>query len=95
MYQNIYFQFQKTNKHEKKKQEYKKAKETKEEKRISMENRLKKLICGRPVKIFLVTRISRNKSFFWPENVFLPRNQISVQLHSLSKFVLDLSPTSL
>ena len=52
MYQNIYFQFQKTNKHEKKKQEYKKAKETKEEKRISMENRLKKLICGRPGENF-------------------------------------------
>ena len=52
MYQNIYFQFQKTNKHEKKQPEYKKAKETKEEKRISMENRLKKLICGRPGKNF-------------------------------------------
>ena len=51
MYQNM-FQFQKTNKHEKKKQEYKKAKETKEEKRISMENRLKKLICGRPGENF-------------------------------------------
>ena len=95
MYQNIYFQFQKTNKHEKKKQEYKKAKETKEEKRISMENRLKKLICGRPGKNFSHHPHFQKQEFFWPENVFLPRNQISVQLHSLSKFVLDLSPTSL
>ena len=40
-------------------------KNTKEEKIISPENRLKKQICGRPVEIFLVTRISGNKSIFF------------------------------
>ena len=39
-------------------------KNTKEEKIISPENRLKKQICGRPVKIFLVTRISGNSIVF-------------------------------
>ena len=42
-----------------------KKKNTKEEKIISPENRLKKQICGRPVEIFLVTRISGNKSIFF------------------------------
>ena len=46
------------------KKEYKKSKKAKEEKIISPENRLKKQIYGRPVKIFLVTRISGNSIVF-------------------------------
>ena len=42
----------------------KRATEIKEEKRISLENRLKKLICGRPGEDFRVASISRNKSIF-------------------------------
>ena len=47
-----------------KKQTNKQAKETKEGKTISLENRLKKWICGNPGKVFLVTLISRNNSIF-------------------------------
>ena len=56
------------NKHTKKKknENTKKAKETKEEKIVSLENQLKKIAAAR-VKIFLVTRISGNKSFFSPK----------------------------
>ena len=56
------------NKHTKKKknENTKKAKETKEEKIVSLENQFKKIAAAR-VKIFLVTRISGNKSFFSPK----------------------------
>ena len=43
----------------------KEAEETKEEKRIFPENKLKNKFATAGVKIFLVTRISGNKSFFF------------------------------
>ena len=62
----IYISHFKEHKQAKKPENTKKAKETKEEKRISPENRSKKKLVAVRVKIFLVTRISRNKSIFWP-----------------------------
>ena len=63
------FKFKNNKQRTTKKQESKKAEESNEEKRLSLENRLKinKSTDAR-VKIFLVTRIFRNKSiiFFWP-----------------------------
>ena len=80
MYQNIYFQFQKTNKNAKKKKpkknkNTKKQKKTKEEKRISisMENRFKKLICGRPGENF-----SRHPHF-WKRVFFFGLKMYSYQ----------------
>ena len=49
----------------KKNRNTKKAKEAKEEKIISPENQLKKKLATAQVKIFLVSRISGNKSFFF------------------------------
>ena len=49
-----------------------KAKETKEEKRISPENRLEKIICGRPGEDFSCHKhFQKQEYFFWPGEVFL------------------------
>ena len=63
MYIRIYIL--KTNKKKKQSKNTKEAEDTKEEKRIFPEKKLKKKFATARVKIFLVTRISGNKSFFF------------------------------
>ena len=64
-------------------QESKKAKETKEEKKLCPENRLKDKFAAARVKIFVVTRISGNKSnLFWSDfvrNMFRNVKRISTK----------------
>ena len=64
------FVFKKQTNKQKKSKSTKRAKETKEEKRIYQGNRPKKIkFVAARVKIFLVTRISGNKNFFFgPSN---------------------------
>ena len=80
MNHNIHF-YQKHQTNKQKNHKSKKEKETKEEKRISMAKRLKNKFAAARVKIFLVTRISRNKgSFFWPKALIikLTENEIII-----------------
>ena len=83
------FNFKKQTKKKKekeKKKEYKKATETIEEKIIFPENRLKRSkFADAQVKIFLVARLSRNKSnFFWSQEKERPY-EIFLVLKTLKK----------
>ena len=69
----IYIYFLKKQKNKKKRTRTQtKTKETKEEKRISPENRLEKIICGRPREDFSChPHFQKQEYFFWPGEVFL------------------------
>ena len=62
MYQNIHFRFQKNSKQTNKKARIKKTKETKAEKNISGKWIKRNKFAAARVRVFLVIRISQNKS---------------------------------